>query len=81
MAVPVFKWHVRINPLHVDSTWWDNARGSPDAPSVLAPMLDPIGEEEIAVSEAEAQAIQVWAAALPDWDRAQPQLLIGRNAA
>lgn len=67
---------VSVNPERSSALWWDFARARFDAPAALRPMLDFFGEGELSVTEAEAIAIREWAVAVPDWDDAQPPIVI-----
>jgi hypothetical protein len=64
-------WRVRPNPLRHASEWWDYARASHNAPEIM-PLLDPMPEEEIHASDAEAAAIRHWAADIPGWEALGP---------
>ncbi len=67
---------ISMNPERSSSVWWDYARARFDAPASLRPMLDPFGESELYVTRAQAVAIRDWAAAVPDWDDAQPPIIV-----
>lgn len=73
---PAPSCRIKINPERVSSVWWDFARARFDAPAALAPMLEPLGLEELFVTAGEGAAIRTWAAAVPDWDETRPPLLI-----
>lgn len=64
---------VSINAERSSALWWDFARARFDAPAALRPFF---GEGELSVTEAEAIAIREWAVAVPDWDDAQPPIVI-----
>lgn len=72
-------WRIKINPERISSVWWDFARARFDAPAVLAPMLEPLGIEELYVAADEGAAIRAWAATVPDWDEIEPPLLIEKR--
>ncbi len=74
-------WRIKINPERVSSVWWDFARARFDAPAALAPMLEPLGIEELYVAAEEGAAIRAWAATVPDWDETRPPLLIEMGSA
>ena len=65
-----------MNPDGRHSLWWDYARARWDAPCALVPLLGPLGAEELYVSAANAALIRAWAALVPEWDDAQPAILI-----
>lgn len=48
--------------------WWAAAREAADAPKPVLPLLEIGGLETVTVSDAEAEAILVWAERLPGWD-------------
>jgi hypothetical protein len=78
---PAQSWRITINPERVSSLWWDFARARFDAPAALAPMLEPLGVEELFVAAEEGAAIRSWAATVPDWDETLPPLLIEQREA
>jgi len=69
-------YRIRKNPDGRHSVWWDYARARWDAPAALAPLLEPLGPEELRLGAADAALIRAWVARLPEWDDAQPPLLI-----
>ncbi len=67
---------ISVNPERRSSVWWDYARARFDAPTALGPMLVFFGAQEVCVDPGDAIAIRTWAAKVPDWDDAEPPLLI-----